>query len=104
MTLVIVFIFHCRTEDFLLPLTDANNEDLIKKNKKKKTLGSIHLKVTMSPITKEEMNEVCNFDYYPKDSLWYYSQIIWRNKVLRHHFYLPKVIIQVQTGLEFSAG
>ena len=53
------FIFHCRTEDFLLPLTDANNEDLIKKNKKKKTLGSIHLKVTMSPITKEEMNEVC---------------------------------------------
>ena len=47
-----------------MPLTDANNEDLIKKNKKKKTLGSIHLKVTMSPITKEEMNEVCNFDYY----------------------------------------
>ena len=42
-----------------MPLTDANNEDLIKKNKKKKTLGSIQLKVTMSPITKEEMNEVC---------------------------------------------
>ena len=42
-----------------MPLTDADNEDLIKKNKKKKTLGSINLKVTMSPITKEEMNEVC---------------------------------------------
>ena len=52
-----------------MPLTDANNEDLIKKNKKKKTLGSVHLKVTMSPITKEEMNEVCNFDYDPNVSL-----------------------------------
>ena len=26
------------------------------------------------------------------------------SKILRHHFYLPKVIIQVQTSLEYSAG
>merc|ERR1712018_343731 len=47
-----------KTQDFQLALGDANNEDLIKiKNKKRKTLGTIHLKVTLSPITKEEMNE-----------------------------------------------
>jgi len=58
-----------KTEDFLLPLTDANNEDLIKKNKKKKTLGSIHLKVTMSPITKEEMNEfILTSEEFAKES------------------------------------
>ena len=27
-----------------------------------------------------------------------------RSNVLHHHFYLPKVITQVQTGLEYSAG
>ena len=27
-----------------------------------------------------------------------------RCNVLCHHFYLPKVMIQVQTGLEYSAG
>ena len=32
------------------------------------------------------------------------SQNILRSKVLRHHFYLSKVIIQVQTGLEYSVG
>ena len=60
-----IFIFPSyifRTEDFLLPLSDGNNEDLIKKNKKRKSLGSIRLKVTLSPITKEEMNEVCLID------------------------------------------
>ena len=31
-------------------------------------------------------------------------QIILRSKVFRHHFCLPKVIIQVRTGLEYSAG
>ena len=31
------------------------------------------------------------------DILYFYSQIVLRSKVLRHHFYfLPKVIIQVQ--------
>ena len=35
----------------------------------------------------------------------YLSLIFWlMDLVLRHHFYLPKVIIQVQTGLEYSAG
>ena len=34
----------------------------------------------------------------------YESKIILRIKVLHHHFYLPKVIIQVQTSLEYSAG
>ena len=29
---------------------------------------------------------------------------ILRSKVLHHHFYLPKVIIQVQTSLEYLAG
>ena len=31
------------------------------------------------------------------------SQITLRSNVLRHHFYLPKVIMLVQTGLEYSA-
>ena len=35
---------------------------------------------------------------------FYQSQNILRSNVLRHHFYLPKVIIQVQSGLEYSAG
>ena len=39
-------------------LTDGDNEDLIKKNKKRKPLGSVTLKLTLSPLTKEEMNEV----------------------------------------------
>lgn len=47
-----------RSENFELSLSDANNEDLIKKNKKRKPLGSVSLKITMSPMTKEEMNEV----------------------------------------------
>ena len=33
-----------------------------------------------------------------------YSQIILRSNVLRHHFYLPRVIILVQTGMKYSAG
>ena len=50
-------------ENFELPLTDACNEDLIKKNKKRKPLGSIHLHILMIPMTKEEMNEVgLNYD------------------------------------------
>ena len=31
-------------------------------------------------------------------------QIVSRSNVLRHHFYLPKIIIHVQTGLEYSEG
>ena len=41
-----------------LELNDGGNEDLIKKNKKKKKLGSINIRITMKPMTKEEMNEV----------------------------------------------
>ena len=47
-----------RPTDLSFPLNDANNEDLIKKNKKRKPLGTINLRLTMSPISKEEMNEV----------------------------------------------
>ena len=36
-----------------------------------------------------------------RQPLW---SIISRSNVLRHHFYLPKVITQVQTGLKYSAG
>lgn len=41
-----------------MALHDANNEELIKKNKKRKPLGTIHLTIQMNPMTKEEMNEV----------------------------------------------
>ncbi len=44
--------------DICLSLKECDNEDLIKKNKKRKPLGSITLRVTLSPKTKEEMNEV----------------------------------------------
>ena len=47
-----------RQYDFNLDLTDGNNEDLIKKNKKRKPLGSIHFKICLRAMTKEEMNEV----------------------------------------------
>ncbi|XP_040567198.1 multiple C2 and transmembrane domain-containing protein isoform X4 [Lepeophtheirus salmonis] len=43
--------------DLTLPLKDGSNEDLIKKNKKRKPLGSIVLNLVMCPLTKEEMNE-----------------------------------------------
>ena len=39
-------------------MNDACNEDLIKKNKKRKPLGAISLRLTMTPVSKEEMNEV----------------------------------------------
>ena len=47
-----------REEELHLDLNDGGNEDLIKKNKKKKKLGSINIRITMKPMTKEEMNEV----------------------------------------------
>ena len=52
-------------ENFELHLHDACNEDLIKKNKKRKPLGSIFLNVLMKPMTKEQMNEVSVFDDKP---------------------------------------
>ena len=39
-------------------MSDACNEVLIKKNKKRKPLGTVNLRLTMSPVSKEEMNEV----------------------------------------------
>ena len=48
-----------QTQDLALDLKDGDNEDLMKKNKKRKPLGSITLRITMSPMTKEQMNEVC---------------------------------------------
>ena len=44
-----------------------------------------------------------HLDFFEGLSDFRLKQIILRSKVLRHHFYLPKVIIQVQTGLEYSA-
>ena len=58
MAITQVFIFHFREEEFHLDLEDGGNEDLIKKNKKRKKLGSINLRITFKPMTKEEMNEV----------------------------------------------
>lgn len=43
-----------------LELKDGDNEDLIKKNKKRKPLGSVQVKLTLTPMTKQEMNEVLN--------------------------------------------
>ena len=52
-----------REEDLHLELNDGGNEDLIKKNKKRKKLGSINVRITMKPMTKEEMNEVLFYLY-----------------------------------------
>ena len=51
--------------------------------------------------------ELKDFEMYnavSRESEKYQSQIILRSNVLCHHFYLPKVIILVQTDLEYSAG
>ena len=60
----LIWIFFS-AENFELHLHDACNEDLIKKNKKRKPLGSIFLNVLMKPMTKEQMNEVSVFDDKP---------------------------------------
>ena len=52
------YFLNSREEEFHLDLNDGGNEDLIKKNKKKKKLGSINIRITMKPMTKDEMNEV----------------------------------------------
>ena len=41
-----------------MELKDGENEDLIKKNKKRKPLGVVNIRVCLSPMSKEEMNEV----------------------------------------------
>ena len=49
-------------------------------------------------------HRVCldNIRIYKPGSIIIPVQIFFRSKVLRHNFYLPKVIIQVQTGLEYQ--
>ncbi|TRY67420.1 hypothetical protein TCAL_09079 [Tigriopus californicus] len=42
----------------VLDLKNGDNEDLIKKNKKRKPLGAINIKISLLPISKEDMNEV----------------------------------------------
>ena len=48
-----------KSYELTLHLEDGDDEDLIKKNKKKKTLGYIVVRLVLSPLTKEEYNEVC---------------------------------------------
>ena len=63
--------------------------------------------IQVSPQDKEAIERVSftnsKFQWWKK-LLAVYSQIIIRSNVLRHHFYLPKVIMLVQTGLEYSAS
>ena len=47
-----------KSYELTLHLEDGDDEDLIKKNKKKKTLGYIVVRLVLSPLTKEEYNEV----------------------------------------------
>jgi len=47
-----------KSYELTLHLEDGDDEDLIKKNKKKKTLGYIVVRLVLSPLTKEEYNEI----------------------------------------------
>ena len=47
-----------KSYELTLHLEDGDDEDLIRKNKKKKTLGYIVVRLVLSPLTKEEYNEV----------------------------------------------
>ena len=44
--------------ELTLHLEDGDDEDLVRKNKKKKSLGFITVRLVLSPLTKEEYNEV----------------------------------------------
>jgi hypothetical protein len=66
-----------KSQEVTLHLEDGEDEDLMRyegrivlenllkslfrKNKKKKTLGYIIVRIVLSPLTKEEYNEVCDF-------------------------------------------
>ena len=66
-----------KSQEVTLHLEDGEDEDLIRyedeialdhliiifhrKNKKQKTLGYIIVRIVLSPLTKEEYNEVCYF-------------------------------------------
>ena len=83
-----------KPQEVTLHLGDADNEDLIRytyayikknlhkncrrKNKKKKTLGYIITRLVLSPMTKEEYNEVCCFIYdlgFPTFTLGYSNKL-----------------------------
>jgi len=71
-----------------MDLEDSGNEDLIKKNKKRKPLGCITARVTMSPMTKEEYNEViCQSSQFMYEK----SQTYFRFCELRSFLVGPKV-------------
>ena len=47
-----------KSQEVTLHLEDGGDEDLIRKNKKRRTLGIIIVRMTLSTLTKEEYNEV----------------------------------------------
>lgn len=47
-----------KSNEVTLHLEDGGDEDLIRKNKKRKTLGYIIVRIILSPLTKEEYNEI----------------------------------------------
>ena len=51
-----------KSYELTLHLEDGDDDDLVKKNKKKKTLGYIVVRLVLSPLTKEEYNEVNQWD------------------------------------------
>ena len=51
-----------KSYELTLHLEDGVDDDLVKKNKKKKTLGYIVVRLVLSPLTKEEYNEVNQWD------------------------------------------
>ena len=62
-----------KSQEVTLHLDDGGDEDLIRKNKKKKSLGHIVVRMVLSTLTKEEYNEVkCGNVKYNK----YYTFIL----------------------------
>ena len=51
-----------KPEEATLHLQDGGDEELIRKNKKKKSLGWIVVRMVLTPLSKEEYNEVSD-DY-----------------------------------------
>ena len=59
--LSLILLSRCDLEksyELTLHLEDGDDEDLMRKNKKKKSLGYIVVRLVLSPLTKEEYNEV----------------------------------------------
>ena len=75
-----------------LELLDGENEELLKKNKKKKSLGTIQLNISMTQMTKEQMNEAI-FSFFASLSLQFDFAIYL--KWLWHYTYFLKNIAAV---------